>query len=129
PETVTSTARSRALFFRHEALLERDRTTALLQNVCDALIRIVARKNLALLRVNFLLAQRTIRERALAYLSYRAQDEGVNAFDIPMNRQELADFLAVDRSALSAELSRMRADGLIDFRKNHFELLKKTDCM
>ena len=123
PVTVTSTAHSQALFFRHETLLERARTNALLQNVCEALLRIVARKNLALLHANGLLSRRTIRERALAYLSQRAQDGGANAFDIPLNRQELADFLAVDRSALSAELSRMKADGLINFRKNHFELL------
>ena len=49
---------------------------------------------------------------------------GSRHFTIPFNRQELADFLSVDRSALSSELSRMRKEGLIDFHKNHFVLLK-----
>ena len=122
PVTVTSTAESRALFFRHETLLEGARTDARLQNVCEILLRIVARKNLALLRLNGLLSRRTIRERALGYLSHRAQEEQARSFSIPMNRQEMADYLAVDRSALSAELSRLKGEGLIDFRKNHFTL-------
>ena len=47
-----------------------------------------------------------------------------SSFDIPFNRQELADYLSVDRSAMSAELSRMRDEGMIDFKKNHFTLLQ-----
>jgi len=45
-------------------------------------------------------------------------------FDIPYNRQELADFLSVERSALSAEMSKLKAAGVLDYRKNHFELLR-----
>ena len=49
-------------------------------------------------------------------------------FIIPFNRQELADFLAVDRSALSRELGKMRREGILDYRKDHFRLLAQTDC-
>lgn len=70
---------------------------------------------------------RTIRDRLLSYLSWQAQQHGKNEFSIPFNRQELADYLGVDRTALSAQLSRMRQEGLLDYRKNHFILMKDGD--
>ena len=122
PVSVVSTTASRALFFPHRRLLEGARDSAALQTVCGTLLRVVARKNLTLLGMNGLLSRRTIRERVLGYLSQQAEERGGRSFAIPMDRQELADFLAVDRSALSAELSKMRREGLIDFRKNRFVL-------
>ena len=56
-------------------------------------------------------------------LSVRAgMAKGGRDFDIPHNRQELAEYLCVDRSAMSSELSKMRAEGILDFQKNHFVL-------
>ena len=69
------------------------------------------------------MAQRTTREKLLSYLSEESKRNGSLSFDIPFNRQQLADFLAVDRSAMSGELGRMRDDGLLTFDKNHFTLL------
>lgn len=69
------------------------------------------------------MAQRTTREKLLSYLSEESKRNGSPSFDIPFNRQQLADFLAVDRSAMSGELGRMRDDGLLTFDKNHFTLL------
>ena len=66
---------------------------------------------------------RTTREKLLAYLSRCAQHAKSNAFSIPYSRQQLADYLAVDRSALSHELGKMQKAGLLRYRKNHFELL------
>jgi len=68
-------------------------------------------------------AQRTTREKVLSYLSRCARRERSDAFDIPYSRQQLADYLCVERSALSHELSRLQSAGLIRYRKNHFELL------
>jgi CRP-like cAMP-binding protein len=84
---------------------------------------ILARKNVQLTRKIEHVTQRSTREKVLSYLSGRALAAGRAGFDIPLNRQELADYLAVDRSALSAELSRMQAEGLIRYSRNHFELL------
>ena len=67
-------------------------------------------------------AARSIRERLLSYLSDEAREKGGNHFFIPFSRQELADYLGVDRSALSSELGRMQRDGLIRFHKNEFTL-------
>ena len=87
------------------------------------LVRISALKNLALSRRIMHTAAKTIRGRVMSYLSEQAIEHRSSSFAIPFSRQELANYLGVDRSALSAELSRMRRDGLIAFRKNHFELL------
>jgi CRP-like cAMP-binding protein len=87
------------------------------------LLGIVSRKNIALTQKIEFTSRRTTREKLLAYLSAQAQKAGSSRFTIPFNRQELADYLAVDRSAMSAELSRMRNDGLLIYNKNQFELL------
>ena len=70
------------------------------------------------------LAQRTTRAKILSYLSETAQQNGSFEFDIPYSRQQLADYLSVERSGLSLELGKMQRDGLLNFHKNHFVLLK-----
>ena len=68
-------------------------------------------------------SKRTTREKLLAYLNVQSQKVGKDSFDIPFDRQELADFLEVDRSGLSAEIGKMKREGIIDNQKNHFVLL------
>ena len=82
-----------------------------------------AQKNLNLSRKIFHTSPKTIRGRLLSYLSEQAIRSNSSCICLPFNRQQLADYLAVDRSALSAELSRMKKDGLIEFEKNIFTLL------
>ena len=60
----------------------------------------------------------------MLYLSDMARKKGKTTFVLPFNRQQMADFLSVDRSALSAELSKMKKDGFIDYRKDKFTLLQ-----
>lgn len=94
----------------------------ILKNLLDVSIK----KNLRLSERIFHTSSKTIRGRLLSYLSSVSKAKAPNAeFDIPFNREQLADYLEVDRSALSAELGKMKADGLIDFWKNHFKLLEK----
>ena len=59
----------------------------------------------------------------LSYLSDEAKRQGRSSFEIPFNRQQLADFLSVDRSAMSSELGKMRDEGILTFQKNRFTLL------
>ncbi len=87
------------------------------------LMQILAQKNLMLSRKIDHISRRSTREKLLAFLSYHAQEQGSATFDIPFNRQELADYLSVDRSALSQELGRMKRDGLVEFTRSHFTLL------
>lgn len=88
------------------------------------LLTITARKNLGLSGRMFCTAAKSVRGRLLTYLSAQAAQQGNAEFDIPFDRQQLADYLNLDRSALSKELSKMREEGMIEFRKNHFILLK-----
>jgi len=66
----------------------------------------------------------TTRDKLLSYLSAQALLVKKNVFEIPFNRQELAEYLSVDRSAMSNELSKMRDNGILRFKRNQFELLK-----
>ena len=68
------------------------------------------------------MGQRTTRAKLMSFFSSEAQRLGKYEFDIPFSRQQLADYLAVERSGLSLELGKMRSDGLLDFNKNHFVL-------
>lgn len=68
-------------------------------------------------------SKRTTRERLMAYLALCAKKTGAESFDIPFDRQELADYLEVDRSGLSAEISKLRAEGVLESNKRHFRLL------
>lgn len=86
------------------------------------MLRIVANKNIMLSRKIEFISKRTTKEKLLAYLSSEAKKAGSNSFNIPYNRQELADFLSVDRSAMSAELCKLRDNGILEFDKNNFIL-------
>jgi len=85
-------------------------------------LSIVSKKIVLLTEKTEHIMRRTTREKILSYLSNRAQREKKNAFYIPYSRQQLADYLCVDRSALSHELSKLQAEGVIKYHKNFFEL-------
>lgn len=91
----------------------------------ENLFMLLAEKNRALAQKLDFLAQRSTRQKLLAYLSEQARLAGSADFTIPFNRQQLADFLAVERSAMSAELSRMQAEGLIETARSHFILKQR----
>lgn len=86
------------------------------------MLRIVANKNIMLSQKIEFISKRTTKEKLLAYLSSEAKKAKSNSFTIPYNRQELADFLSVDRSAMSAELCKLRDNGILEFDKNKFIL-------
>lgn len=86
------------------------------------LLSVIASKNKMLTQKLEYMSQRTTREKLLSYLSEQSLKAGCPSFDIPFNRQQLADFLSVDRSAMSNELCKMRDEGILLFEKNHFTL-------
>ena len=83
----------------------------------------ISEKNRKLVQKLGYMSRRSTREKLIAYLSDEADRQKCETFRIPFNRQQLADFLAVDRSAMSNELSKMRKEGLLIFEKNRFTLL------
>ena len=103
-------------------------------NACDFhqqmiynLLKNVAVKNILFHQKIEITAKRSTREKLMAYLSLQAEKAGSQSFDIPFDRQELADYLEVERSGLSAEISKLRKEGVLRSEKNHFELLRNPD--
>jgi CRP-like cAMP-binding protein len=83
-------------------------------------------KNLVLSGRSFHISPKTIRGRVMSYLNSLYIKTGKLDLHIPFDRQQLADYLSVDRTALSKELSKMKKDGLIDYHKNHF-VIRSSD--
>lgn len=105
-----------------------------LMNTCDHhchfhhqiiknLLTITCQKNYMLTQKITHITQRTLRKKILSYLSDLSTSQNSTIIQVPFNRQQMANYLAVDRSALSNELSQMKKEGLIDFYKNQFKLL------
>ena len=117
--SVLAAAPGAALFLEADGLTDARLTANLLH--------LLARKNLMLTRKMRHMARRTTRDKLLSYLSAQALAAGSSEFDIPMDRQQLADYLAVDRSAMSAVLGKLRDEGVLEFRKNHFRLLGRGE--
>ena len=87
------------------------------------LLQVVARKNLLLSQKIQFMSQKTTREKLMAYLLDQAKQQGSLEFTIPFDRQTLADYLGVERSAMSAELSKLRRDGVLETTGSHFRLI------
>lgn len=112
---VAAAADSRVVFFPVEQLLA---SRSVLRNM----VKVLAGKNLFLTRKMSHLSRKTIREKLVSYLSEERDRQGNLDIRIPFNRQQLADYLSVERSALSRELSKMKDEGMIWFYKDHFLL-------
>lgn len=92
--------------------------------LASKLLHIMAKSNIEYRNRVTLLSQRTTREKLLFYLSVEARKNQSKTFDIPFDRQQLADYLCVERSAMSAEISKLVREGVIETNKNRFSLLR-----
>lgn len=120
---VIACEETRVLFLNMQKLLTPcQRACTFHTRLIKNMLRISAQKNLNLSTRMMHTASYSLRERLLSYLSEQALESGSSHFTIPYNRQQLADYLAVNRSSMSKELSKMQEDGLITYRKNEFTL-------
>ena len=111
-------------------LIDCQRITVSCSNACAFhsqmifnLLRTVAARNLEFHKKLEITSKRTTREKLMAYLLAQAKESGSNSFTIPYDRQALADYLGVERSAMSAELSKLRRDGVLTTNRSQFTLL------
>ena len=88
----------------------------------ENLLQSVAQKNMVLNRKIYIMSRRTTREKLLAFLADQARQQNSSAFTIPYDRQSLADYLGVDRSAMSTEIGKLKKDGLIDCKDSWFNI-------
>lgn len=120
---VTANEDCRVLFLRLGSIAELSKhTEPWAFRLTTNLLTILTRKNLHLSQRSFHTAPKTVRERVMAYLNTVSLQSGSHEFVIPFDRQQMADYLNVERTALSKELGRMQRDGLIQTRKKHFEI-------
>lgn len=123
PLSVVSTDNSEVMFVDLDQLVQTCQKACIfhVQMIKNALW-ILAQKNLYLDTKMYYISHKTIKERILAYLEDLEIKFNSSEFEISFNREQLADFLCVDRSALSRELGNMKDEGLIDYKKNWFKL-------
>lgn len=118
---VTATEQSEVLFFNAKRVMTVcSRACSCHNRLIRNLLTVFVKKNLHLSRRIFHTSSKSIRGRLMSYLSHRAAQCGSGTFSIPFNRQELADYLNVDRSALSNELSKMQKENLLTTEKKRF---------
>lgn len=124
PVSVAAVENARVLLIRAQRLMQPCASACSFHHqMIFNLMKILAMKNLACNQKIEVVSKRTTREKLLAYLMMEAKRAGQASFTIPYARQELADYLEVDRSGLSAEISKLRKEGLLLCDKNAFTLL------
>ena len=119
---VTANENCRILFLSIGSIMKSSDFSVWMMKFVRNLLNVTAHKNLTLSGRSFHTASKTIRARVLSYLNSVSLQKNRREFDIPFDRQQLADYLNLDRSALSKELGKMQRDGLITVKKNHFIL-------
>ncbi len=123
PVLITAIRDSVILFFNYKKIISIcSKSCKFHQKLISNMLSIVAHKTLYLNRRVDIISKRTLRSKLLAYFYY--ESGGLKRFKISLNREELANFLCADRSALSNELSKMQKEGIIKYHKNEFELLQ-----
>lgn len=122
PVTVTADTDSAVMLLNFPRILHVCPNSCIFhQKLIENMLGIIARKNLFLQNRMGIVRIKSIRKKVLRYLKSFAQKQG-RIITVPLNREEMADYLFVDRSALSHELIKMKQDGLIDYKKNIFIL-------
>ena len=120
---VQASERSRILFMDVNRILTTCSSSCDFHNrLIRSLMYVLAGKNLMLTRKMDIITPKSLRERVMVYLSQESVKQGCRTVTVPFNRQQMADYLSVDRSALSAELSRTQRDGVISYEKNRFTI-------
>ena len=123
PVSVVAETDCRILLLQFKALVSPcSRACSFHSRVIENMMNVLAERNLMMNRKLAILSQRSIRDKLLAFLAWQSQDKKSTTFTIPFNRDELADYLCVNRSALSREISNMMDDGLIASERNQFTL-------
>lgn len=113
PVSVMTTTGCKVMFIEYKPIIS------------EKLLKIMAKNSFDYREKITLLSQRTTREKLLCYLDNESRKNGSTSFSIPYDRQELADYIGVDRSAMSAEIGKLVKEGIIKTERNWFEILKK----
>ena len=108
--------------FNHEEIKQLDKNNSII--IYNNIIKYLSNDNIKKEYKIDIISKNKIRDRILTYLEIQSNKKKVNDFEIPFNREEMANYLCVNRSALSHELSILKKEGIIDFKKNWFKIYK-----
>lgn len=125
PFSINASEVSVVMFFKLKNILNSNNADAISFQLLKNILAIIADKALSLRSKINIISRRTTREKLMAYLLSEARKAGKSEFIIPFDRQGLADFLGVERSAMSAEISKLCIDGIIYSNKSYFKILKE----
>ncbi len=124
PITITANEQSEVMLIDSSHILHTcSNNCGFHQQLIFNLMKNLATKNIMFHQKIEITSKRSTREKLMTYLMFQAKKAGSSSFDIPFDRQELADYLEVDRSGLSAEISKLRSEGIIESSRKHFSLL------
>lgn len=124
--SVTASENTDVMFFDIKRILSVcSNSCSFHRRLIQNLLTVIAKKNVNLTKKIEHISKKTIREKLLSYLSTESLKCGCSSFEIPFNRQQLADYLSVDRSALSNEISKLQNEGIIESKKNKFKIMEK----
>jgi CRP-like cAMP-binding protein len=119
-----ATAATSVLFLPFDKILHSCTMSCVFHHrLVENMVRLISEKNIMLMDKIDITSQKTLRSKILCYLSIQAERSGGSRLTIPLDRNELAEYLCADRSAVSRELSAMARDGLIEYNKNKFHIL------
>ena len=121
---ITADSPSKIISIDPDTLLVADEALAMIQH--KILVNVMASQRQLFISISehlMCLSQKTIRDKIMRFLKICSESTRSYTFDIPMSREQLAEFLAVDRASLSRSLSGLKSEGIIDFNKNHFTIL------
>lgn len=124
PVNIETTEKSTVLFLKSDKVSNPCHNACLFhKTLTNNLLNIISQKNIDLTKKIECMSKRTTKEKLLAFLNLEAAKNNSKEFTVSLNRQEIADYLCVERSAMSTELNKLRKEGIIECDKNRFKLL------
>ncbi len=122
PFTIISSQKTEILFLNYAKLIKTCNNSCVFHSrLIENLLKLIAHKNIYLNQKIEIISKRTLREKILCYFDF--ERKGKKIFEISLNREDFASYICADRSALSAELSKMQKEGILLYNKNKFEIL------
>lgn len=124
PLSAWASGDSTVMFINPEKIIGQcSRVCGFHSRIISNLIKVMAGKNLEINKKLEIVSKRTTRDKLMTYLFLTSQELGTKSFTVPLNRQELADYLEVDRSGLSAEIGKLKKEGKLFCRRSEFTIL------
>ena len=124
PVSILSVEKTKMMLIDFKRIVQTCSVSASIREIIIGnLLNILSKNNIILTEKINHMSKRSTREKLLSYLSEQARKNKSSSFSISFNRQQLADYLCIERSSMSNELSKLRNEGILEYEKEKFKLL------